>query len=158
MIVKRAGAAIALATLMLALGACSGKGSASDHSHGQVVGQLRIPFVPSVARRPTQVIQVAVSVGERFSVKIDTSDGPFSWSQVGPLPDKHLVKLAGDFDQGSCAPNLAGCRVPYFHTLIARAKGSTTMTWRYNGTCPAQPSPSPACATVATVTFDITIS
>lgn len=157
MIVKRMAAAIALTPLLLALGACSGSGGAPDHNHGLVVGHLRIPFVPSDARRPRRVVRVAVSVGQRFSVKIDTSDGPYSWSQIGPLPDKHLIRLAGDFGQGSCAPNLAGCRVPYFHTLIPRAKGDTTMTWRYNGTCPVQPNAGPPCTRVGTVIFIITI-
>ncbi len=99
-----------------------------------------------------------VSAGERFSIKVHTSDGPFWWTQQSK-PDPGLVRLAGNFDEGSCPANAVGCRVPYFHTLIARHAGTTTMTWVYHApSCQATPSAgSPGCTAMATVRFDITI-
>jgi hypothetical protein len=97
-----------------------------------VVAHLAIPFRPAVAAGKADVIPIAVTAGQRFSIKVDTSDGPYAWSQAGTAPDPRTVTLAGNFNAGSCAPDLVGCRVPYFHTLITRGRGTTTMSWKYH--------------------------
>ncbi len=153
-----------LAAAVLAAGllvtACAGPGT-PVHDHGSVAGHLRIPFVPAATAGKTEVVPITVRVGERFSVKVDTSDGPFWWTRTGAPPDPRLVRLAGNFNDGSCSPGLVGCRVPYFHTLVARARGTTAMSWRYHAPgCAAAASASPSgrsCPAVTVVTFTITV-
>jgi hypothetical protein len=145
----------------LAGAACSGT-AAPDHSHGAVIGQLAIPFNPPDADGSADVITVTVAAGQRFSVKVDTSDGPFYWSQQGPAPDPQVMKFVGDFNQGSCPANVVGCRVPFFHTLLARGHGMATMTWKYHALdCPSKPPASSQaagnCPKVTIVTFDVTV-
>jgi hypothetical protein len=144
---------------LIAAAACAGPASAQDH--GRVVAHLTIPFRPGAVTGTTEVIRVAVNRGQRFSVKVETSDGPFFWNQTG-RPDPRVVGLAGDFNQGSCAAGLAGCRVPFFHTLLARARGTTTMSWRYHDLhCQAvrkrMTQATRSCPSVTIVTFDITV-
>jgi hypothetical protein len=147
----------------LAAAACSSTApSHRSHDHGLVVAHLSIPFRPAAGAGGRELITVTVSAGQRFSVKVDTSDGPYWWSQSGTPPDPRIVRLIGDFNQGSCAPGLVGCRVPYFHTLLARSSGMTTMTWTYHQPpCQAAakaPSPaSTACPKVTVVIFDISV-
>ncbi len=141
--------------------ACSGT-AAPDQSHGAVIGLLAIPFHPPDASGSADVITVTVAAGKRFSVKVDTSDGPFYWSQQGPVPDPQVMKFVGDFNQGSCPSDVVGCRVPFFHTLLARGRGTATMSWKYHAlACPSKlPASSQAysqCPKVTTVTFDITV-
>ena len=152
-------ALVALLSLVAAA-ACAGPAAALDH--GRVVAQLTIPFRPAAVTGTTEVIRVAVNRGQRFSVKVDTSDGPFSWNQAGRWPDPRVVRLAGDFSQGSCASGMAGCRVPYFHTMLARARGMTTMSWRYHDLrCQAErkrmTQATRSCPSVTVVTLDITV-
>jgi hypothetical protein len=146
-------AAILFGTLVLA--ACA---NPPLDDHGQVVAHLSIPFQSAAGK--VDIIAVSVAAGRRFSIKVDTSDGPSWWSQAAP-PDPRLIRLVGNYDDGSCPQDLTGCRVPYFHTLFARATGTTTMTWKYyDESCRAEtgstPPPSP-CPRVAVVRFDITI-
>jgi hypothetical protein len=134
--------------------------SATPIDHGAVIGHLHIPFVPTVTSGSADVIMVTVREGQRFSVEVDTSDGPQWWTQAGPGPDSRIVKVIGDFNVGSCPANVAGCRVPYYHTLLARSPGATTMTWRYNTAPCRAPSTSPAskqCPSVRDVQFDIDV-
>jgi hypothetical protein len=130
--------------------------------HGDVVAHLSIPYAPRPGTGKTQVIPVTVTVGERFSIKVDTSDGPYDWSQTGTGPDPSLVRLVGNFNDGSCAPELVGCRVPYFHTLVARGKGTTMMSWAFHAfRCSVQPKAAGMrayCAALPVVTFDIRIT
>jgi hypothetical protein len=148
---------------LLTAAACAGPGAPPPApDHGFVAGHLTIPFRPPATAAAADIIAITVSAGQRFSIKVDTSDGPYYWSQAGPGPDSRLLRLAGDFNDGKCAPALVGCRVPYFHTLIARVRGTTAMSWRYHDlTCPAAPKtaspPGGSCPAVTTVTFDITI-
>jgi len=141
--------------------ACSAGPSHPGHDHGVVVADLPIPFSPVAAPGKPDIMAITVTAGERFSIKVDTSDGPFYWAQSGARPDPRLIRAAGDINDGHCAPGLVGCRVPYFHTLIARHAGTTTMTWAYHALgCPATPPPrsaSPPCQRIALVTFKITI-
>lgn len=114
------------------LAACA---SPPRDDHGQVVARLPIPFRSAAGN--ADIIAISVATGRRFSIKVDTSDGPY------------------------CPQDRGGCRVPYFHTLLARATGTTTMTWKcYDLSCRAEtgstPPPSP-CPVVAVVRFDITI-
>jgi hypothetical protein len=157
---------------LLAVAACGGPATPS-HDHGRVVAHLAIPFQPPVATGNPDIIRVTVTVGQRFSIKVDTSDGPFDWSQL-TRPDPRIAWLAGNFGDGSCAAGLVGCRVPYFHTLIARGRGTTAMSWKYHdlrceaaqATASPGPSASPGasarpgigpCPSVTRVTFDITV-
>jgi hypothetical protein len=157
--------ALAVALTALCAVAWSVAGAACSStvpSHGKVAAQLTIPFAPAGIKNGTEVIPVTVGVGKRFSVKVDTSDGPFFWSQQGAAPDRRVVKLVGDFNQGSCPSADVGCRVPYFHTLLAVARGTAVMTWRYHALAcgPAVPSTgqsSSACPRVTMVRFDITV-
>lgn len=154
-----AGLVAGAAALALLTAGCSGARTAS-HDHGTVVGHLDIPFVPAHVRGLAEVVRVTVHPGERFSVLVQTSDGPFAWSQTG-RPDPGLVRLAGDFDRGTCPAGMVGCRVPYYHTLIARASGVTAMTWKYRDFgCPEHgPAPkSRHCPTVTHVRFLITVT
>jgi hypothetical protein len=145
---------IVVGICLLGTAACSGSSPHVSKDHGEVVAELPIPL----ASPATPVIKVDVSVGQRFSVKVDTSDGPFEWSEVGPAPDRHLVKLAGNFDDGHCDPKVVGCRVPYFHTLQAKARGTTTMTWHFQDFgCQDNLASHPDC-THNTIEFEITVS
>ncbi|HEY6276402.1 MAG TPA: hypothetical protein VIX86_08715 [Streptosporangiaceae bacterium] len=152
-------AALAVSLLMAA---CSGP-HAPSHNHGVMAGHLTIPFEPAATAGKAEIIPIAVTVGQRFSIKVDTSDGPYWWAPVGPAPDPRLVRLVGNFNDGSCSPSLVGCRVPYFHTLSAHARGTTAMSWQYHDPgCVRAPGtaspPSRLCPPVAIVTFTITIS
>lgn len=146
-------AAILFGTVVLA--ACA---NPPRDDHGQVVARLPIPFQSAAGK--ADIIAISVAAGRRFSIKVDTSDGPYWWSQATP-PDPRLIRLVANYDDGSCPQDLTGCRVPYFHTLLARAAGTTTMTWKYYDlSCRAEtgstPPPSP-CPVVGVVRFDITI-
>jgi hypothetical protein len=106
------------------------------------------------------VVPVTVHPGERFSVLVQTSDGPYAWNQTG-RPDPGLIRLAGDFDRGTCPAMQVGCRVPYYHTLIARAPGVTVMTWNYRDFGCPEHGPAPKdrhCLTVTHVRFRITVT
>ncbi len=147
-------AGVCLLGALLGVTACGGSSPSVNTDHGQVVAELPIPLDAPA----TPAVKVAVSVGQRFSVKVDTSDGPYEWSEVGPSPDRHLVKLAGNFNDGHCDPKAVGCRVPYFHTLQAKASGTTTMTWHFRDfNCQDNLGSNQDC-THNTVKFEITIS
>jgi hypothetical protein len=163
-------AAAALSACLFSAAACgttsapaaSRSAPAATHDHGRVVADLPIAFAPRPVFLETEIIRVTVNVGQRFSIKVGTSDGPVYWDQVGSPPDPRLVKVLGNFNDGHCPPDLVGCRVPYFHTLLALAAGTTTMTWRYhNLACQVhQMSASKVvarCARLRTVIFDIVI-
>lgn len=162
MIARRLAVVAVLGGCLLAVTACSGNGKYSAHDHGKVVAHLPIPYTSRLASGKTEVIRLAVAVGERFSVKVDTSDGPLYWRQVGTAPDPLLVKVVGDFNDGHCAADLVGCRVPFFHVLAARARGTTTMSWRYHNLSCAASGKAPGhaghpCVKTATVTFRIQV-
>jgi hypothetical protein len=148
--------AVALAaTCLLAVAACGGSPHHINRDPGLVVAELPIPL----SSPPTPVVQVAVTVGERFSVEVDTSDGPLEWSEIGPKPNPRIVKVAGDFNDGNCKPRLVGCRVPYFHTLQAKAPGTTTMTWHFvDFDCQNSQDSSNSDCTHNTVKFEIKVS
>jgi hypothetical protein len=166
----RGGVLAALATV-LAAGAMAGCGSSGAHhgggtggtgGHGKVVGYLAIPYQPGyvASTRSARTVNVTVRPGQRFSVKVATSDGPFLWRQVGPAPDSRVVRIVGDFNAGHCVKNAVGCRVPYFHILQARTAGSTSMTWLYRAlACSPErkkmAQPDRSC--IAAVIFDITV-
>ena len=152
--------ALAAVLSLIAAAACGTRVVAPDH--GRVVAYLTIPFRPAATTGTAEVVRVAVSSGQRFSVKVDTSDGPFYWNQTGSRPDPRVVRLAGNFDEGSCAAGMTGCRVPYFHTLLARSRGTTTMSWKYHDLhCQAvrkrMTQATRSCPSVTVVTFDITV-
>jgi len=154
-----AGLAAGAAALALLTAGCSGARAAS-HDHGTVIGSLDIPFVPAHVRGRAEVVQVTVHAGERFSVLVQTSDGPYAWNQTG-RPDPGLVRLAGDFDRGTCPSMQVGCRVPYYHTLVARASGVTVMTWNYRDFGCPEHGPAPKgrhCPAVTHVRFRITVT
>ncbi len=139
--------AAATPLLLLTLAACANPPVQADH--GRVVAHLPIPFTP--AGQP-EVIRVTISPGQRFSIKIDTSDGPYAWLQVSG-PDPRLIGFAGDFNDGSCPSGMVGCRVPYFHTMITEHRGATTATWRYRDyACPATPTPTTTASPAETAT------
>ncbi len=161
---------LAAAAMSVGATACSRSG-ATVSDHGAVVGHLAIPFRPPVAKGPAEIIEVTVRAGRRFSIEVDTSDGPQWWTQIA-APDSRLLTVVGDFNLGSCPADVTGCRVPYYHTLLARSPGETTMTWKYNsGPCRAQapaptasqaasPTASPAsklCPSATKIQFDIDV-
>jgi hypothetical protein len=154
-----AAAAVLAAACVLAT-ACGAPAHGSP-DHGPVVASLPIPFSPPVPGRP-DVMPVTATAGERFAIKVATSDGPFYWAQAGKVPEPALIRPVGDFSDGQCAQNLVGCRVPYFATYAARHTGTATLTWAYHALdCPAAGTPrsaGPSCTRIVTVTFDITIS
>jgi hypothetical protein len=138
----------------LSVTGCGGSAHSASRDHGRVVAELPIPLDSSL----NPVVHIAVTLGQRFSVKVDTSDGPYEWSEIGRSPDRQLVKLAGDFNDGHCDPEAVGCRVPYFHTLQAKARGTTTMTWHFRDfSCQNNAGSNPDC-THNTVKFEITVS
>ena len=151
-----------LAVVGLLVSGCSG-GTGRHHAraHGQVVAFLPIPYSPPLGTHGPQVMSAVVTAGQRFSVKVDTSDGPIYWAQSGAKPDPRLVRQAGDVDDGHCPKLLVGCRVPFFSVLVALRSGTTTMTWTYHALdCPATPSPAPAgrsCQRTSQVVLDIKV-
>jgi len=154
-----AGLVAGAAALALLTAGCSGARAAS-HDHGTVVGQLDIPFVPAHVRGRAEVVPVTVHPGERFSVLVQTSDGPYAWNQTG-RPDPGLVRPAGDFSRGTCPSMQVGCRVPYYHTLVAKAPGVTVMTWNYRDFGCPEHGPAPKgrhCLKVTQVKFRITVT
>jgi len=156
---RQLGVLLTAALISVSVVAC-GSSSATTIDHGVVVGRLHIPFLPKPTTGSAYVVIVTVRAGQRFSVDVDTSDGPAWWTQAGARPDPAIVKVVGDFNIGSCPANETGCRVPYYHTLIARSPGTTTMTWRYNTAPCRAPRTSPArkqCPSVRDVQFDINV-
>lgn len=163
-----AGAAVLAAVPLLAAACASGstphghpvvRELRENHSHGIVLGDLPIPYVPGAAGAPSKLVDINVSGGGRFAIKVDTSDGPFWWVEQG-RPDPRVARVAGQYNDGHCAAGLVGCRVPYFFTLIAEHPGKTTMTWVYHapdcrGTPPLGGT---ACQAIVKVRFDITVS
>jgi hypothetical protein len=171
----RAAVLAALATVLVAV-AAAGCGTAGAHhggtgndagnhwpgDHGKVVAYLPIPYQVSsdVDNGSAKTVNVTVRPGQRFSVKVATSDGPVLWRQVGPAPDGRVVSFVGDFNAGHCAKAAVGCRVPYFHILRARASGTTTMTWLYRDLACGlvrKKMTEPGRSCVAAVAFDITV-
>jgi hypothetical protein len=147
---------------LVAATACGGSADPASHDHGRVVAHLPIQPPPHRVVGEHGIIHLTVPVGQRFSVKVDTSDGPFFWDEAGSPPDPRLARFVGDFNDGYCGADQYGCRVPYFHTLLARSRGTTTMTWRFhNVSCPPgrdRASKATArCTRIETVVFDITI-
>jgi hypothetical protein len=154
--------AAALAGVVGLLAVGCGRSGAVSIDHGVVIGHLVIPFAPAATRGggAADVIKVTVAAGQRLSVEVDTSDGPAWWSQTGAKPDASIVKVVGDYNIGSCPANQVGCRVPYYHTLLARGPGTATMTWRYNSAACNAPASSPLskqCPKVRDVQFDIRV-
>lgn len=154
-------AVTAVAAMACALGvtACSGGGSQA-RAHGRVLAALPIPFRPSHAGGAERVA-LGVRTGQRFAIKVATSDGPYWWTQAA-RPDGRILRVAGNFDDGHCPAGQVGCRVPYFHTLVARSPGTTTMTWRYHAPgCAVEgqkmTQASRRCANAATVIFTVTV-
>jgi len=143
---------------VLSAAAYAGLATAPGHDHGRVVALLPILSGPDPAFPEHQIIYVKVHPGQLFSIKVHTSDGPFFWDESGRPPDPRLIKTAGDFNDGHFPAGLVGCRVPYFHTLLARRAGATSMTWRFhNVSCPAGGNAAARCRRITTVVFDITI-
>jgi hypothetical protein len=152
----------AVAILVAALGATLtawGSGNAQPN-HGSVVARLPMPFRPH-AERGIELIPVSVNVGQRFSILVGTTVAfPAYWTETGSSPDARIVQAVGDFSDGSCG-DMIGCAVPYFHTLSAQSRGTTTMTWQYRtpecrrfkhgGGGPA------GCPRVTTVVFRISV-
>lgn len=153
-------AAAALLTAGCSSGGAAGRDHGQDHDHGTVVGHLDIPFVPAHLHGPAQVVTVSLLPGQRFSVLVQTSDGPYAWNQTR-RPDPWVVRSSGDFDRGTCASGLVGCRVPYYHTLVARNPGTTVMTWNYRDFGCPEHGPAPKdrhCLTVTHVRFRIVVT
>jgi hypothetical protein len=151
---------LAAAAILVFAAACGIAGGTADQ-HGVVVGHLPIPFLPPKdARGKAEVIAVTVRAGQRFSVEVDTADAPEYWTQTGAGPDSRIVRVVGDFNAGSCPSGVEGCRVPYYHTLIARSPGTTMMTWIYNAAscrAPAILRARKQCPSVREVQFDIDV-
>jgi hypothetical protein len=145
---------------LVAATACGGSSDPASHDHGRVVAHLPIQSPPHPTVGEHGIIHVTVAAGQRFSIKVDTSDGPYTWDEVGNPPGR-LVKFVGDFNDGHCGADSYGCRVPYFHTLLARSSGATTMTWRFrNVGCPPGRHArygGASCTRIETVVFDLTI-
>ncbi len=165
------GAVLAAVISVLVAGLAAGCGAPGPHrgagNHGitevgKVVAYLPIPYQVSseVDTGSAKTIKVLVRPGQRFAVKVATSDGPFLWRQVGPAPDGRVVQVVGDVNAGRCPKAAVGCRVPYFHVLRARAAGTTTMTWLYRelACTPARKKMTQSTRScVAAVTFNITV-
>ena len=162
MLFRNAIAATVVGACLLSAAGCGRPAAPASPEHGRVVADLPISFPPLPVYLMTETIQVNVGAGQRFSIKVGTSDGPVYWSQFGSPPDPRLIKVVGDFNDGRCPADQVGCRVPYFHTLLARGRGSTTMAWRYhNLSCTARPRSSSKavvwCPRLRTVIFDIMV-
>lgn len=162
MILRTTIAAVLIGGCLVSAAGCGRSTAPASRDHGRVVANLPISLSPLPVYLETETIDVNVAVGQRFSIKVNTSDGPVYWSQFGRSPNPRVIKVVGDFNDGHCAPNLVGCRVPYFHTLLARARGSTTMAWRYRDLGCAARARSQGkvvvpCERLRTVIFDIMV-
>lgn len=143
-------------------GARHGSAGHGGENPGKVVASLSIPYQTGsgVDAGSARTVNVQLRVGQRFSIKVATSDGPFGWRQAGPAPATRIVQVVGDFNEGHCPKLAVGCRVPYFHIMRAAAVGATTMTWLYRDLA-CSPARKRMVQTTqscfAAITFDITV-
>jgi hypothetical protein len=121
-------AALAAATAVLVAG-CGGANPPA--SHGRVVARLPIPFQAAGPAGTTKVIPVRVRPGQRFSIWVEAVGYPAFWREVGPAPDRRIVRAAGEIPDGTCPPQETGCATSSFYTFVARSPGTTTVTWQY---------------------------
>ena len=155
-------AILAAASGAAAAGCGSPDASPATADHGRVVGYLRIPYqlTTEADTGAPRTVSVLVHPGERFAIKVATSDGPFVWRPVGPAPDGRVVRTIGNVNDGHCAAAAVGCRVPYFHVMRAKAAGHTSVTWLYRQlSCYAlrKKMTQSTRSCVASITFDITV-
>jgi hypothetical protein len=144
-------AGVAALAAVLALLVTGGSGTDPAPDHGTVVARLPIPFRVAGAAGKTDVIAVRVRAGQRFSIWVDAVDYYAFWRAAGTRPDPQVVRAAGEFADGTCPAQVAGCAIPYLYTFVARHRGTTTMTWQYRqGYTRTQPS-------VTRVAVDITV-
>jgi len=76
-------------------------------------------------------------------------------------PEGNHGPAGGVEGAGTCPSMQVGCRVPYCHTLIAKAPGVTVMTWNYRDFGGPQHGPAPKdrhCPAVTHVRFQITVT
>lgn len=139
------GTVLAAAVALLVMGA---GGKAPDH--GPVVAQLPIPFRAAADGHRADVIRVRVGVGQRFAIRVDAVDYYAFWRETGTVLDPRVVEMLGEFPDGSCPAQVAGCAVPSLYGFVARGRGTTTMTWQYRQGYRSRPS-------AALVAVDITV-
>ncbi len=121
-------AALAAGCALLVTGA---GGTHPAPGHGAVVAELAIPFRATGTAGKTDVILVRVGVGQRFSIWVDAVDYYAYWREVGTTPSPRVVRAVGEFPDGACPAQVAGCAIPYLYTFVASSRGTTTMTWQY---------------------------
>jgi hypothetical protein len=146
-VIAAGAAALAVTIALLVTG---GGGTDPAPGHGPVVARLPIPFLAARRAGTTDVIHVRVRVGQRFSIRAGAVDYYAFWTETTG-PDPQIVRAAGQFADGRCQAQVAGCAIPYLYTFVARSRGTTAMTWRYRqGYTNSQPS-------VSLVAVDITV-
>jgi hypothetical protein len=119
----------------LATTACAGP-SQAPHP----VATLQITGGVPVHLTTLRPILARVSVGQKFSVIVNTTDGPLEW-RLTRTGQPAIVQGQGNAVIGSCgSPPAVGCREPDQYTFVARAKGATTMEWTEYGLCSGQPA------------------
>jgi hypothetical protein len=118
----------------------AGCGGGSPAAAPREVASLRV--TSGVPQHPVTLAPKAaqVSAGSKFSVTVDTTDGPEAW-ELTSVGHPAIVERQGSAPVGSCgSPPKAGCTVPLRYTFLAKTAGTTTMVWtEFALGCPSQP-------------------
>ncbi|MFB7665307.1 hypothetical protein ACFC1R_15335 [Kitasatospora sp. NPDC056138] len=94
---------------------------------------------------------MSLAVGETFAVDWTRTDYSHQW-----FPDDrrdHVLK-ATDSDSGDCTADAAGCADATRTTYTALARGTATVTWRFESCGHAGPQP---CVALTTKTISVTV-
>jgi hypothetical protein len=129
---------VSLAVLggLLLVAGCSGASPAAPRQIASLQVTSGYPLHP-VTLQPKLA---RVPAGSKFSVTVDTTDGPEAW-ELTTVGHPAIVQKQASAPVGSCgSPPKAGCTVPQRYTFLARAPGTTTMVWtEYALGCAGQP-------------------
>lgn len=133
---RKAGVAAAGCLLLVLAAGCGGSSPAAPLQVATLHVTNGSPQHPVTLNAKT----ARVAAGSKFSVTVDTSDGPEAWD-LTTVGHPGVVEKQGSAPVGSCgSPPKAGCTVPQRYTFVAKAAGTATMVWvEYALGCSGQP-------------------
>jgi hypothetical protein len=127
-------ALMALAGMLLS--GCGG-GSATAAGPARVVA-LALGFNSAL---PNTTDKVTLAQGQTLAVQYEHTDSPGYWSQTSAGNGAVLGKT-GTTTAGHCANGAVGCSSTMRQIYVARAKGSSTIVWTFQGVGPGFIAPS----------------